>query len=58
MKIKVIKTEKDHETALKAVESLWNAKPNTPQGEKLDLLTTLVESYEDKKYEILPHHPL
>lgn len=58
MKIKVIKTKKDYETALKAIESLWNAKPNTLQGEKLDLLTTLVESYEDKKYEILPPHPL
>jgi hypothetical protein len=30
MKIKVIKTEKDYKAALKAIESLWNAKPNTP----------------------------
>ncbi|HTA75798.1 MAG TPA: transcriptional regulator [bacterium] len=58
MKIKVIKNEKDHEAALKVIETLWNAKPNTPQGDTLDLLTTLVESYEDKKYEMLPPHPL
>jgi HTH-type transcriptional regulator/antitoxin HigA len=58
MKIKVIKNEKDYEAALKAIESLWSAKLNTPQGDTLDLLTTLVESYEDKKYNLLPPHPL
>lgn len=58
MKIKVIKTKKEHELALKAIDSLWNAKANTPQGDKLDLLTTLVEAYEEKKFEILPPRPI
>jgi HTH-type transcriptional regulator/antitoxin HigA len=58
MKIKVIKTERAHLEALKAIEALWKARPGTPQGDTLDLLTTLVESYEEKKHAILPPHPI
>jgi HTH-type transcriptional regulator / antitoxin HigA len=56
MKIKVIKNEKEHQAALKVIESLWSAKPGTPQGDKLDLLATLVESYEAEKHRVLPPH--
>lgn len=58
MKIKVIKTEKEHKAALKAIESLWNAKPGTGQGDTLELLAALVEAYEEKKHAILPPHPI
>ena len=53
MNIKPIKTEKDYEAALKRVEILWdNAKPNTVEGDELDILATLIEQYESKKYHI------
>ena len=46
MDIKPIRTKADYRAALKEIESLMMAKPKTPEGEKLDVLTTLVESYE------------
>jgi HTH-type transcriptional regulator/antitoxin HigA len=58
MKIKVIKTEREHKAALKAIESLWDARPGTAQGDTLELLAALVESYEEKKHAILPPDPI
>ena len=58
MKIKVIKTKKDYEEALKRIEELFNAKPNTPDGDLLDILVTLVEVYERKHFEIAPPDPI
>lgn len=52
MNIKPIKTAEDYEVALHAVESLWDAKPNTPKGDDLDVLVTLIEAYEEKNYPI------
>lgn len=52
MKIKPIKTEKDYKASLKEIERLFNAKPNTPNGDKLDILTTLVHGYEEEHYPI------
>lgn len=46
MEIKPIKTDADYRAALKEVESLMSAEPNTPEGEKLDILVTLIEAYE------------
>lgn len=46
MEIKPIKTEADYRAALKVVELLMSAEPNTPEGEKLDVLVTLIEAYE------------
>ena len=50
MNIKPIKTRADYRVALKEIESLMTAKTNTPQGERLDVLVTLVEAYERKHY--------
>jgi HTH-type transcriptional regulator/antitoxin HigA len=58
VKIKVIKTEREHQAALKAIESLWEARPGTHQGDTLELLAALVESYEEKKHAVLPPHPV
>ena len=46
MNIKPIKTSRDHRLALKEIESLMSAKANTPEGDRLDVLVTLVEAYE------------
>lgn len=50
MDIKPLKTKADHRAALKEIERLMDAKRNTPAGERLDLLVTLVESYESRHY--------
>lgn len=44
--IRPIKTKRDYQAALKEIERLFEAKPNTPDGDRLDVLTTLVEAYE------------
>lgn len=58
MTIKPIRTKKDYEAALKKIDELWNAKLNTPAGDMLDVLTTLVEAYEEKHFHISPPNPL
>lgn len=50
MDIKPIKTDADYRAALKEIEGLMMAGPDTPEGEKLDVLVTLVEAYEHKHY--------
>jgi HTH-type transcriptional regulator/antitoxin HigA len=50
MDIKPIKTNADYRAALKEVESLMMAEANTPEGERLDVLVTLVEAYEMKHF--------
>jgi HTH-type transcriptional regulator / antitoxin HigA len=50
MDIKPIKTEQDYRAALREIESLMSAGPGTPEGERLDVLATLVEAYERKHF--------
>ncbi|WP_292995215.1 transcriptional regulator [Nitrosomonas sp.] len=50
MNIKPIRTDTDYLAALKEVESLMMAEPNTPEGEKLDVLVTLIEAFERKQF--------
>jgi HTH-type transcriptional regulator / antitoxin HigA len=50
MNIKPIKTDADYHAALKEIETLMMAEANTPEGEKLDVLVTLIEAYERKQF--------
>ena len=50
MQINPIKTKADHRAALKEIESLMTAKSGTSQGERLDVLVTLVEAHERNHY--------
>jgi HTH-type transcriptional regulator/antitoxin HigA len=50
VEIKPIKTKADYRAALKKIETLMTARANTPEGDRLDLLVTLVEAYERKHY--------
>jgi len=50
MDIKPIGTKADYRAALKEIESLMNAEADTPEGERLDVLATLVEAYERKHF--------
>ncbi len=52
MEIKPIRTEADYEAALRHIETLWGAAEGTPEGDELDVLATLVESYERERYPI------
>jgi HTH-type transcriptional regulator / antitoxin HigA len=52
MHLKPIKTKADHESALREIERLWGAKEGTPDGDRLDVLTILVEVYEEARFPI------
>ena len=58
MNIKPIKSEEDYTDTLSYIESLMNAKPNTPQMDELEVLTTLVEAYEEQHYKIETPDPI
>ena len=46
MDVHPIKTDADYRAALAEIEFLFAAEPDTPDGDRLDLLTTLVEAYD------------
>jgi len=50
MDITPIKSQRDYRRILKEIEGLMNAKRNTPEGDRLDVLVTLVEAWEAKHY--------
>ena len=52
IELKPIRTEADYDAALEEVERLWGAKSDTPEGDRLDVLATLIDAYEAK------HHPM
>jgi HTH-type transcriptional regulator/antitoxin HigA len=49
-----VKTDADYRAALKEIESLMMAGPDTPEGEKLDVMVTLIEAYEAKHFPMEP----
>ena len=55
MEIKPIRTKSDYRKALKEIEALMNAQAGTPEGERLDVLATLVEAYERKHFQLRPN---
>jgi len=58
MNIKPIKNEEDYTHALRYIETLMDAKPNTPQMDNLEVLATLIESYEEQHYKIEAPDPI
>ena len=58
MNIKPIKTQEDYNAILSQIEKLMDAKPNTPQMDELEVLTTLVEAYEKQHYKIDAPDPI
>ena len=49
-----IRTDEDHRAALAEIEHLWEATPGTPDGDRLDVLATLVDAYEREHHAIEP----
>lgn len=56
--VKPIRTEADHEIALEEVAGLWGAAAGTPEGDRLDVLVTLIDAYESKRYPMDPPDPV
>lgn len=56
--VRPIRTEQDHEAALGAVEALMDARPGTPDGDRLDILATLIEAYETEHHAIDAPDPI
>jgi HTH-type transcriptional regulator/antitoxin HigA len=50
MQLKPIKCEADYEAALKEIERLWGAGEGSTDGDRLEILATLVEAYEEKHF--------
>ena len=58
MQIGPIKTEADHRAALKEIDRLMDAKSGTAAGDRLEVLTTLVDRYESEHEPIEPPDPI
>lgn len=52
MDIKPIRSEADYQSTLKEIEILMESQPGTPEGDRMDVLVTLVEAYEAKHFPI------
>ncbi len=52
MEIKPIRSEADYQAALKEIEELMGSQPGAPEGDRMDVLVTLVEAYEAKHFPI------
>lgn len=58
MEIRPIKTEEDYKATLSEVERLFDASPDTPEGDRLEVLTTLLEAFEKNHYSIPSPDPV
>ena len=58
MKLKPIRNDRELDRALERIEELWGAKPATSQGDELDILTLLVEKYEQEHWSIPASDPV
>jgi len=58
MEIKPIRTEPEYRAALVRLGEIWDAEPGTPESDELDVLSVLVEAYEDEHYPMDPPDPI
>ena len=58
MDIRPIRTENDYKEALAEIDQLFDASPGTSEGDRLEVLVTLVEAYEDQHYSIPDPDPI
>lgn len=54
MDVRPIRTDQDHRAALAEIDACWGAPEGTEEGDKLDVLVALVESYEARRWPIEP----
>lgn len=58
VEVKPIRTEADYEAALDEVAALWGASSGTVEGDRLDVLATLIDAYEARQYPMDPPDPI
>ncbi|OBQ52797.1 transcriptional regulator [Tamlana sp. s12] len=58
MKIKPIKTEQDYEKALERLEVIFDAAPDTKEGDEAEVLSMLIDNYENQYYPIEAPDPI
>jgi HTH-type transcriptional regulator/antitoxin HigA len=58
IEVRPIRTKRDYEVAIREVELLWGAKAGTPEGDRLDVLATLIDVYETEHYPMDPPDPI
>ncbi|MGQ0665018.1 MAG: helix-turn-helix domain-containing protein [Pseudomonadota bacterium] len=56
--LKPIRTKADHEAAMAEIARLWGARAGTPEGDRLDILATLVDAYESEHDPMDPPDPI
>ena len=56
--LKPIRTKTDYEKALSELERLWGARIGTREGDRLDVLATLIDAYEAEHYPMDPPDPV
>ena len=56
--LKPIRGKADYEAAMAEIERLWGARSGTPEGDRLDILATLVDAYENEHYPMDPPDPI
>jgi HTH-type transcriptional regulator / antitoxin HigA len=52
MEIRPIRNDEDHRAAIEQIDALWGAEQGTPDGDRLDVLATLVDAYEDRRWPV------
>jgi len=58
VEVNPIRTEADYEAALRDLAAVWGAAEGTPEGDRLDVLATLIEAYESRHHPIDPPDPI
>jgi HTH-type transcriptional regulator / antitoxin HigA len=58
VEVRPIRTKRDYDAALKEVKRLWGAKVGTREGDRLDVLATLIDAYEAEHYPMDPPDPI
>ena len=56
--VKPIRTEEDYGDAMAEIERLWGSASGTPDGDRLDVLATLIDAYEARSYPMDPPDPI
>jgi HTH-type transcriptional regulator/antitoxin HigA len=56
--VKPIRTEADYDAAMEEIAGLWGAMSGTPEGDRLDVLATLIDAYEAKHHAMDPPDPI
>jgi HTH-type transcriptional regulator/antitoxin HigA len=58
MELRPIRSKREHQTALKEAEALWDSPPGSPEADRLEVLTLLIETYEREHFPIDDPDPI